>query len=64
MMTILDNDLANAVQAERRAQAAAERLGDQVRATAPQAKSRVGTRRYASEWLQIWIPLGCVVLAR
>ena len=55
-MTILDNDLVNTIQAERRAQASGERVGNSLRATALRQASGNTPRRSAWGWVRSSMP--------
>jgi hypothetical protein len=64
-MTVLDNDLVNTIQAERRAQASSERVANSMRPTAP-SQARVNTLpRSTWGWVRSSVPtLARLVLAR
>ena len=49
-MTLLDNDLVNTIQAERRAQAYSERAANAVRPTAARQATSTTPRRSARAW--------------
>ena len=52
MMVILDNDLANVIQAERRRHSASERLHDELIRTAHNPAPRFSLWRLAAAWLR------------
>jgi hypothetical protein len=55
-MTVLDNDLVNTIQAERRAQASGERLGNSLRPTTPMQARGTTLRRSGWGWIRNSMP--------
>ena len=64
-MTVLDNDLVNTIQAERRAQASSERVGNSLRPIARAQTKENTPRRSAWGWVRSSAPTWArLVLAR
>jgi hypothetical protein len=55
MMVILNNDLANVIQAERRREAACERLLDDLAKTTPDPAARFTLKRLRGAWLRVLV---------